>query len=83
MTISKLLKKEAASSRPGGITWMRPFLSAQLHLLPMHDRCPDYEGMQHSWQQRESDRVVVIPGLLLTNGNLMGFRLSHVGANRL
>src|SRR5690348_3429353 len=44
-------KKEAASSRPGGITWMRPFLSAQLHLLPMNGRCPDYEGVQHCWEQ--------------------------------
>ncbi len=25
VTGSKFLKKEAASSRPGGITWMRPF----------------------------------------------------------
>jgi hypothetical protein len=60
---------------------MRPFLSAQSHLLPAPSPCPDYEGVQHYWERSGFGREFVI--LQLTHGGLTGFRLSHVCPYRL
>ena len=60
---------------------MRPFLSAQSHLLPVPSHCPDYEGMQHYWKRSEFSPEFVI--LSLTDGRVVRFRLRHVRSHRL